>query len=60
MEKRDETKRYFLGALATAFLFCALIALLSPFVSRVTEGRDADHLPVVQEVKGGKFVVFGE
>ncbi len=25
-----------------------------------TEGRDADHLPVVQEVKGGKFVVFGE
>ncbi|MHC1744804.1 MAG: ABC transporter substrate-binding protein [Syntrophobacteraceae bacterium] len=25
-----------------------------------TEGRDADHSPVVQEVKGGKFVVFGE
>ena len=25
-----------------------------------TAGRDADHLPVVQEVKGGKFVVFGE
>jgi branched-chain amino acid transport system substrate-binding protein len=24
-----------------------------------TEGRDADHTPVVQEVKGGKFVVFG-
>ncbi len=24
-----------------------------------TEGRDADHPPVVQEVKGGKFVVFG-
>ncbi len=24
-----------------------------------TEGRDADHSPVVQEVKGGKFVVFG-
>jgi branched-chain amino acid transport system substrate-binding protein len=25
-----------------------------------TEGRDADHTPVVQEVKGGKFVVFGK
>jgi branched-chain amino acid transport system substrate-binding protein len=25
-----------------------------------TEGRDADHTPVVQVVKGGKFVVFGE
>jgi branched-chain amino acid transport system substrate-binding protein len=25
-----------------------------------TEGRDADHQPVVQVVKGGKFVVFGE
>lgn len=25
-----------------------------------TEGRDADHAPVVQEVKGGRFVVFGE
>jgi branched-chain amino acid transport system substrate-binding protein len=25
-----------------------------------TEGRDADHTPVVQIVKGGKFVVFGE
>ncbi|MDA8138208.1 MAG: ABC transporter substrate-binding protein [Desulfobacteraceae bacterium] len=24
-----------------------------------TEGRDANHTPVVQEVKGGKFVVFG-
>jgi branched-chain amino acid transport system substrate-binding protein len=24
-----------------------------------TEGRDADHTPVVQVVKGGKFVVFG-
>jgi branched-chain amino acid transport system substrate-binding protein len=24
-----------------------------------TDGRDADHTPVVQEVKGGKFVVFG-
>jgi len=24
-----------------------------------TEGRDADHSPVVQEVKGGKFAVFG-
>jgi len=24
-----------------------------------TEGRDADHSPVVQEVKGGKFSVFG-
>jgi branched-chain amino acid transport system substrate-binding protein len=24
-----------------------------------TEGRDADHAPVVQVVKGGKFVVFG-
>ena len=24
-----------------------------------TEGRDADHAPVVQEVKGGKFSVFG-
>jgi branched-chain amino acid transport system substrate-binding protein len=24
-----------------------------------TEGRDADHTPVVQEVKGGKFMVFG-
>jgi branched-chain amino acid transport system substrate-binding protein len=24
-----------------------------------TEGRDADHSPVVQEIKGGKFVVFG-
>jgi branched-chain amino acid transport system substrate-binding protein len=24
-----------------------------------TEGRDADHAPVVQEVKGGKFAVFG-
>ena len=24
-----------------------------------TEGRDADHSPVVQEVKGGKFLVFG-
>jgi branched-chain amino acid transport system substrate-binding protein len=24
-----------------------------------TEGRDADHTPVVQEVKGGKFSVFG-
>ncbi len=24
-----------------------------------TEGRDADHSPVVQEVKSGKFVVFG-
>lgn len=23
-----------------------------------TEGRDADHPPVVQEVKGGKFIVF--
>jgi branched-chain amino acid transport system substrate-binding protein len=23
-----------------------------------TEGRDADHTPVVQEVKGGKFSVF--
>jgi branched-chain amino acid transport system substrate-binding protein len=23
-----------------------------------TEGRDADHTPVVQEVKGGKFAVF--
>jgi branched-chain amino acid transport system substrate-binding protein len=23
-----------------------------------TEGRDADHAPVVQEVKGGKFAVF--
>ena len=25
-----------------------------------TEGRDADHAPVVQVVKAGKFVVFGE
>jgi len=25
-----------------------------------TEGRDADYQPVVQIVKGGKFVVFGE
>jgi branched-chain amino acid transport system substrate-binding protein len=25
-----------------------------------TEGRDADHLPVVQQVKGGKFAVFGQ
>ncbi len=25
-----------------------------------TAGRDADHTPVVQTVKGGKFVVFGE
>ena len=25
-----------------------------------TEGRDADYLPVVQIVKGGKFAVFGE
>jgi branched-chain amino acid transport system substrate-binding protein len=24
-----------------------------------TEGRDADHTPVVQEVQNGKFVVFG-
>jgi branched-chain amino acid transport system substrate-binding protein len=24
-----------------------------------TEGRDADHTPVVQEVKSGKFAVFG-
>lgn len=24
-----------------------------------TEGRDADHSPVVQEIKGGKFLVFG-
>ncbi|MGE5257255.1 MAG: ABC transporter substrate-binding protein [Hyphomicrobiales bacterium] len=24
-----------------------------------TEGRDADHTPVVQEIKNGKFVVFG-
>jgi len=24
-----------------------------------TEGRDADHTPVVQEVTGGKFMVFG-
>lgn len=24
-----------------------------------TEGRDADHTPVVQVVKGGKFMVFG-
>jgi len=23
-----------------------------------TEGRDANHSPVVQEVKGGKFAVF--
>ncbi len=25
-----------------------------------TEGRDADYIPVVQMVKGGKFTVFGE
>jgi branched-chain amino acid transport system substrate-binding protein len=25
-----------------------------------TAVRDADHLPIVQQVKGGKFVVFGE
>jgi branched-chain amino acid transport system substrate-binding protein len=25
-----------------------------------TEGRDADYQPVLQEVKGGKFVVFGQ
>ncbi len=25
-----------------------------------TEGRDADYPPVVQEVKGGRFVVFGD
>ncbi len=25
-----------------------------------TEGRDADHKPVVQVVKGGKFAVYGE
>ena len=25
-----------------------------------TAGRDADHTPVIQVVKGGKFVVFGE
>jgi branched-chain amino acid transport system substrate-binding protein len=25
-----------------------------------TEGRDAQHKPVVQQVQGGKFVVFGE
>lgn len=25
-----------------------------------TEGRDADYIPVVQIVKGGKFTVFGE
>ncbi|MEZ0329114.1 MAG: ABC transporter substrate-binding protein [Dissulfuribacterales bacterium] len=25
-----------------------------------TANRDADHTPVVQQVKGGKFVVFGE
>jgi branched-chain amino acid transport system substrate-binding protein len=31
--------------------------LLGPF--SFTEGRDADHAPVVQEVKGAKFVVFG-
>jgi branched-chain amino acid transport system substrate-binding protein len=24
-----------------------------------TEGRDADHTPIVQEIKGGKFMVFG-
>jgi hypothetical protein len=31
--------------------------LLGPF--SFTTGRDADHAPVVQEVKGAKFVVFG-
>jgi branched-chain amino acid transport system substrate-binding protein len=25
-----------------------------------TEGRDADHTPVVQEITGGRFVVFGD
>jgi branched-chain amino acid transport system substrate-binding protein len=25
-----------------------------------TEGRDADHTPVVQQVKGGKFAVFAQ
>jgi hypothetical protein len=25
-----------------------------------TEGRDADHTPVVLEVKDGKFSVFGK
>jgi branched-chain amino acid transport system substrate-binding protein len=24
-----------------------------------TEGRDADHTPIVQEIKGGRFAVFG-
>jgi len=24
-----------------------------------TAGRDADHVPIVQEIKGGKFMVFG-
>ena len=35
----------------------ALDTLLGKF--SFTEGRDADHTPVVQEVKGGKFMVFG-
>jgi branched-chain amino acid transport system substrate-binding protein len=34
-----------------------LDSLLGPF--SFTDGRDADHTPVVQEVKGGKFMVFG-